>query len=216
MAFEMRFVDQECVDCHTHFMRKILASSQKRCADCQRTHQLELKRAYSKRPDQREKAAASKRRRYAADPERFRARVREWRAEHKDYVSDYNRRYGETHRELLAEKQRRFYAAHSERVRAWSRRYRLRNYDRVMARQAQYRRDHADQLNLIERLKRRVRNGDNSAKLRLAEARGKQTYCTRLHLRAYPLPCGNYPSCNHCPSCPKEGVRTFAWKDSWE
>ena len=211
MALEKRFVDQECVDCGTHFMRNILASAQVRCPSCQRKHGLELKREYSKRPDQKAKKAAWKRRQYAQDPEKFRAEVREWKRRNPEKVAECNRRYEAEHRDHINAKQRKYYAEHADQVRAWVQRYRVRNRDEILRRQRAYRMENGDRLNHMARLRRLVRRGDASAKLRLAEAKGLQVYCHRLHLKAYPLPCGRYPSCNHCPSCPKGGVMRSAW-----
>ena len=110
-------------------------------------------------------------------------------------------RYSEEHREERRAYDKAFYAA---------------NRDRVILRVAAWKDENRDRYLKLRRLHYAIGRGDVSAKVKLAEAKGNKVYCERLHLKAYPLPCGNYPSCNHCPSCPKEGVKTLAWKEAWE
>lgn len=207
----IRYKDVACIDCGTVFTRKLMACSQKRCPECQHKHHLAKRRAMEKTPERRAKNAANKRKRYAANPEPFRQITREWRAKNKDHILQYNHDYEREHRQKLNEWRREYYAKNSNAVKAMTRRYRENNHDRVMEKQRLYRQKNRERLNLIQRLKRRFLKGDTSVVMRLAEARGKKIYCERLHLKAFPLPCGNYPSCNHCQHCPKGGVKRIAW-----
>lgn len=53
------------------------------------------------------------------------------------------------------------------------------------------------------RLKEAVERNEPGAKLKLAKLEGKLTFCERMRVTAYPLPCGTREECRGCEHCPK-------------
>ena len=60
-----------------------------------------------------------------------------------------------------------------------------------------------ERYNEKRRLKKAVERQEPGARLKLAKLEGKLTFCERMRVTAYPLPCGTREECRGCPHCPK-------------
>ena len=192
----LKFVSKPCVGCGV--IINDVAPNTKWCADCRRKRRREIEKKQRKNPGQPERRAKNRREYYERNREHEQETHRAWMENHRDQ----QREYRISHRAHEAERARIWRAANKDRYLDTCRRYRDRN--RIELREQALKRywSNPERARTIARLRREVRKGIVSASIALAKMTGKMKTCERLHLTALTLPCGRYPSCLKCPSCP--------------
>lgn len=132
---------------------------------------------------------------------------RKWREANRERCNAVARVYQRKRRaedpEKYRLKERLRYARNIERNRMLNRLRRARNLEQYSSVERRYREAHRDRINFLQRLRAAVKNNRPGARLELAKATGKLTHCPRMHVTAYPLPCGKREECRGCPHCPQ-------------
>lgn len=119
----------------------------------------------------------------------------EYRQAHREQIRESSNQYRRNHLEKNREAARRWRAAHSEYCKAWRKAYAEAHPDIIKAQNI--RRSER------RRLQYAAKVGKPGAKLAWAKATGKLTYCERMRVTMYPLPCGTRGECKGCKHCPE-------------
>ena len=96
--------------------------------------------------------------------------------------------------EYRREYQRKYYQAHAEKLKARAKAYHQANREKLLPRMQE-----------TSRLRRLAKKNDTNATVKLLDMQNKLQECSRLHMRAMRLPCGQREECFgtlRCPKCP--------------
>lgn len=202
----IRYIDKVC-KCGATLIR--VAPNRKLCDECRTINRRAVQKNQRSKPDQKERIARYRKRYYA---------------EHKTVEDEQHRAWMQAN----AEQQHLYRISRRDHWKIKARLYRSASPEKYMQTAKRYRERHRELLRIrahdrywgnpersreLMRLRRKAANGDMTSKIKLAKLTGKMKHCTRLHLSAMNLPCGQYPSCFKCHSCPTTGVTLC--KSAW-
>lgn len=122
-------------------------------------------------------------------------------------IAANRKRYTESGQQAAWEKAS--HARHPETRKAYDAQYHKEHPEKARASAMRYYFSHHEQAKAKKRLWNAAQRGKPGAKLAYAKATGKHTYCERMRLNAYPLPCGTREACRGCEHCPQDA--DFGW-----
>ena len=129
--------------------------------------------------------------------------------------AEWERASRERRKEQRAAYDAQYAKEHKEEKRKSCLAYYHRNRDKIMVKKREYYEAHHEEILAKEKLRREAKKNKPGARLAYAKATGKRTYCERMRVTMYPLPCGQREECKGCKHCP-EGAACgmdghFAW-----
>lgn len=197
MAGDKIFTCQICgkdfsADCHCHA---------KYCPECREIATRQKKERYA-RSEEGKARRKELRARYIASGKNAEWQHR-YRERHLEQLREEHRIYSREHPEINRKAAKKYYYAHREERREKHRQWTAANQERICEKSRRYREEHREDLALKERLRRAVKQNKPGARLAWAKATGKLTYCERMRVTMYPLPCGTRGECKGCKHCPE-------------
>ena len=171
------------------------------CPDCRAEAQKQCKKRYA----QSERAKAMKKK-YAASYRESGKQAeweRNWRNKNIEKRRECERAWKLKNPESGRRSAFKYYHAHKQEVKERHRKWRYANAEKISEQSKQYREAHKEELAYKQRLRYAAKVNKPGARLAWAKATGKLTYCERMRVTMYPLPCGTRGECKGCKHCPE-------------